>query len=165
MIKKLTLFLSVVTLAFALQNCDKPTTTNSDCNIVIGSPSKVEMDSLAAFIMRDTFTAANAIKDSRGFYYIIGLPGSGANPTVNSTVTVKYTGTLTDGTVFDQNQTGLLFQLSNLILGWQMGIPLIKKGGTITLYLPPSLGYGCGGSGAVPPNAILVFGINLVNVQ
>ena len=70
-----------------------------------------------------------------------------------------------NGSVFDQNQAGVTFTLSQLILGWQKGIPLIKKGGSIKLYLPPSLGYGCNAVGAIPPGSNLIFSIDLIDVQ
>ena len=61
---------------------------------------------------------------------------------------------------------GTTFQLGNLIVGWQKGIPLIKPNGTIRLFIPPSLGYGVSGSGtSVPPNAYLIFDIQLTGVQ
>ena len=90
-------------------------------------------------------------------------------PGACSTVTVKYKGTLTNGTGFDSSYKvapdGYPFQLGQLIPGWQIGIPLVKSGGSINLYIPPSLGYGASGSGPIPPNAILIFKIDLVNIQ
>jgi FKBP-type peptidyl-prolyl cis-trans isomerase FkpA len=74
---------------------------------------------------------------------------------------VKYTGRLTNGSVFDSS-TGATFALANLITGWQQGIPYIGKGGKITLYLPPSLGYGSQASGSIPANSILIFEIELI---
>ena len=84
---------------------------------------------------------------------------------LSSTITVKYTGKLTNGTIFDQNQTGASFVLSSLILGWRKGLPLIQKGGSIILYIPPSLGYGCSSVGGIPPGSNLVFDIELLDVQ
>ncbi len=78
---------------------------------------------------------------------------------------VKYKGYLTDGTVFDQT-TGSLsatFSLSGLIEGWQEGIPLLKKGGKGTFFLPSALGYGPSGAGSIPPNTVLIFEIELLD--
>ena len=112
---------------------------------------------------------ASATLHSSGFYYKIINPGSGPMPGVCSRVTVTYTGKLTNESVFDQ-QTDALFTLGGLIPGWKQGLPLISKGGEIMLYIPPSLGYGSmpqyyNGVLAIPANSILIFDINLVNVQ
>ena len=101
-----------------------------------------------------------------GLYYQITDPGTGATPTTTSTLSVKYTGKFLDGTVFDsQTTTAISLQLSQVIAGWQIGLPLIKKGGTIKLIVPSSLAYGCQGRNAIPSNAILYFEIELVDVQ
>lgn len=107
---------------------------------------------------------------SNGFYYNVITPGSGTVPGVCSSVTVTYIGKLINESVFDQ-QTDALFTLGGLIPGWKQGLPLISKGGEIKLYIPPSLGYGSvpqtdnTGKVLIPANSILVFDINLVNVQ
>jgi FKBP-type peptidyl-prolyl cis-trans isomerase FkpA len=105
-----------------------------------------------------------AIKHSSGLYYVIKTEGAGNNPTINNTVTVNYKGFLTDGTLFDGTTTKpATFPLSNLIPGWQIGIPLIKKGGEIKLLLPSALAYGTRGSGSIGPNQVLIFDIQLVS--
>lgn len=104
--------------------------------------------------------------DPRGFYYKIVVPGTGATPAATSRVTVLYAGKLTNGTVFDQSgPNAVTFTLNQLILGWQYGLPLIKAGGRILLYLPPQLGYGSQGAGSIPPNSNLVFDITLEGVR
>lgn len=100
-----------------------------------------------------------------GLHYIITQEGFGDHPDLQDTVTVKYKGYLTDGTVFDQttgNQT-VKFPLKNLIIGWQEGIPFLKKSGKGTFLLPSSLGYGSSGVGSIPPNSVLIFEIELVD--
>lgn len=105
-----------------------------------------------------------ATADERGFYYIIHSAGSGTKPTICSNVTVNYTGKLITGTTFD-SANGISFDLNRLIVGWQEGIPLIAPGGSITLYLPPSLAYGSQAQTGIPANSILVFRIDLVKVN
>ncbi|MRS62228.1 FKBP-type peptidylprolyl isomerase [Larkinella terrae] len=105
-----------------------------------------------------------ATADDRGFYYTIQAPGSGAKPTVCSTVTVNYAGKLTNGNTFD-SANGITFGLNQLILGWQEGIPLISAGGSITLYLPPSLAYGSQAQSGIPANSILIFKIDLIRID
>jgi FKBP-type peptidyl-prolyl cis-trans isomerase FkpA len=108
----------------------------------------------------------NYTRHSSGLYYEIISTGSGVAPSVNSKIFVTYTGQLLDGRVFDQqanaDQTG--FVLGKLIAGWQIGLPLIQKGGEIKLIVPSSLAYGCGNS-ALPANSILYFDVHLVDVQ
>lgn len=97
--------------------------------------------------------------------------GTGATAKVDDTITVKYTGTLTDGTVFDstakQGGTPATFPLSKgqLIDGWVQGIPGMKIGGKRKLVIPPSLGYGSRSAGTIPPNSTLVFEIELVGIK
>ena len=108
-----------------------------------------------------------AIKHPSGIYYQILSSGSGSTTYSNSTlVTAKYAGRLLNGTVFDQTTTQpLSFPLGNVIVGWQIGVPLIKKGGKIRLLIPSGYGYGRDGSEKIPSNAVLDFDIELVDVQ
>lgn len=112
-----------------------------------------------------------ATLNPRGFYYKIDTAGTGATPGECSQITVAYTGQLTNGTVFDQ-ESSFVTELSNLIDGWQQGVPLIKQGGSIHLYIPPSLGYGgqaqksaTTGDIVIPAYSVLIFDINLLDVQ
>lgn len=97
--------------------------------------------------------------------------GNGAEAKVGSSITVKYTGTLADGTVFDstEKQGGqpATFTLAqgSLIDGWVQGIPGMKVGGKRKLVIPPSLGYGAQGNGSIPANSTLTFEIELVGVK
>lgn len=108
----------------------------------------------------------SATATGSGLYYIITTQGTGVNPQINSTVTVNYKGYLTDGTVFDQTSpSGATFGLSQVIKGWQEGIPYFKKGGKGKLLIPSALGYGSQATGSIPPNSVLIFDIELINVQ
>jgi len=101
-----------------------------------------------------------------GLHYIITKEGTGGHPTINSTVTVNYVGKLLKNEkVFDQTTgTPIKFPLSNLIRGWQEGIPFLKKSGKGTFFIPSALGYGPSGSGSdIPANAPLIFEIELVD--
>lgn len=116
------------------------------------------------------FATANGITPtthSSGLIYQIINGGSGATPTVNSTIYITYVGKFLDGTIFDQqtNSAATGWPLAQLIEGWRVGIPLIKKGGTIKLIVPSSMAYGCQGYASIPANAILYFEVSLVDVQ
>lgn len=108
----------------------------------------------------------NAVTDKSGLRYVVDAQGDGKFPTETSNVTVRYEGRLlSNGQVFDSNNTGVEFPLNRLILGWQIGIPKIQEGGKITLYVPSGLAYGPRGSGAIPGNAVLIFDIELLSVN
>ena len=98
-----------------------------------------------------------------GLHYVVEDPGVGEfNPNINSTVTVAYTGYYTDGVVFDSNDNAT-FSLTNVIPGWQEGIPLFKREGKGKLLIPSVLGYGPEGNDNIPENAVLIFDIELKN--
>ncbi|MDQ6755404.1 MAG: FKBP-type peptidyl-prolyl cis-trans isomerase [Bacteroidota bacterium] len=124
-----------------------------------------ETASIQAYLTGNNLTATAL---PSGVYYKITQTGTGAAiANLCSNVTVKYVGKLTNGTVFDQTPTGAtaVFPLGKVIVGWQKGLPLISAGGKITLYIPPSLGYGNSSVGVIPPNSILIFDIELVGVS
>lgn len=107
----------------------------------------------------------NATATGSGLYYVINSQGTGAQPNSASTVTVKYKGTLKDGTVFDQSVNGFTFSLNSVIKGWQEGIPYFKKGGKGMLLIPSALGYGSQATGSIPANSVLIFDIELIDVK
>lgn len=110
----------------------------------------------------------SATKTESGLYVVISQQGSGSSCNANSTVTVKYKGYFTDGSVFDESsETGATFNLQNVISGWTEGIPYFKEGGEGMLLIPSRLGYGESGSssGSIPPNSVLIFDVKLLDVQ
>lgn len=105
-----------------------------------------------------------AQKHESGIYYLIETAGTGGSPNYTSEVAVKYKGYLTDGTIFDQtNGTSRNFNLANVIVGWQIGVPLLKKGGRGTFFIPSYLGYGRFPPAGIPENAVLIFEIELID--
>ena len=119
-------------------------------------------EEILQYIDDNTLTA---VETNDGLFHVIHEPGEASKPSVNSTVEVNYSGRLTNGTVFDET-TGepARLGLSNVIRGWQLGVPLIGKGGSVTLIIPPQLGYGFTPQGDdIPENSVLVFDIELVD--
>jgi FKBP-type peptidyl-prolyl cis-trans isomerase FkpA len=122
-----------------------------------------EITALETYLASKNIT--NAVKDPRGFYYSITTAGTGATAALCSSITIYYAGKLTNEIIFDQTSgSPRTFTLGELIPGWIKGIPLIKEGGRILLYLPPSLGYGSQPVGIIPANSILIFDIDLLSV-
>jgi FKBP-type peptidyl-prolyl cis-trans isomerase FkpA len=154
-----------------LGSCYKKGVTNT-CEYdpcAIKAPA-TEITQLETYLSGAGITTAT--KHCSGMYYQIISQGTGKTPTVCTYVSVNYKGTLTNGTVFDQTtSTPYINAPIALIGGWQNGIPLISKGGKIRLYIPPSLGYGSAdqkdatGAVVIPGNSILIFDIELVDVQ
>jgi FKBP-type peptidyl-prolyl cis-trans isomerase len=97
--------------------------------------------------------------------------GTGAEAKAGQTVSVHYTGTLTDGSKFDSSKDrGKPFEFplgaGRVIKGWDQGVAGMKVGGVRRLTIPPHLGYGSRGAGGViPPNATLIFEVELLGVR
>ena len=121
-----------------------------------------EIQDVQAYLTANSLVAT---QHCSGLFYSIDAVGTGANPKACSDIAAKYVGRLTNGTVFDSRSTAIVFNLGQVIRGWTNGLPLIKAGGRITLYIPPSLGYGNTAIDQVPANSILIFDIDLVAVQ
>lgn len=105
-----------------------------------------------------------------GIYYTVEKAGKGDNPTLDSKVKVHYHGTLLDGTVFDssvEKGNPIEFPLRGVVKGWQEAVPLLKPGGKGKFFIPSGLAYGPNPrpGGKIPPNAVLVFDIDLLEVQ
>ncbi|MDE5887238.1 MAG: FKBP-type peptidyl-prolyl cis-trans isomerase [Muribaculaceae bacterium] len=105
-----------------------------------------------------------------GLKYVTVKEGTGKSPKATDAVTVHYRGVLTDGTVFDSSfERGepITFPLNGVIKGWTEGLQLMKEGGTTVFYIPSDLAYGEMGTpnGPIPPNAPLIFEVQLIQVQ
>lgn len=106
-------------------------------------------------------------KTSTGLRYEIILKGTGSKPRVDQTVSIHYTGKLLTGDTFDSTvgRDAGKYVVSDLFLGWKEGIPLIAQGGKIRLHIPPDLAFGDDGQGPIPPGALLVYDIDLIDVK
>lgn len=155
--KNLILIISVITACAFFAGCSKK---DESCNPSFDAAPVSEVLALEQYLSTNKIEAT---KNDLGFYYKIEAAGTGEHPDACSEVDVNYKGSLTNGNIFEQKQN-LHFQLKGLIKGWQVGIPLIGKGGKITLYLPPSLAYGDRESNGIPANSILIFTIDLIKV-
>ncbi len=155
--KKILLALMVLTII--LSACNKKA---SDPPFDAVKQAAIDDLAIQAYINAHSITA---IKDPSGLYYQIITQGTGANANVNSTITANYTGSLTDGSVFDASKSPYVFTLNSVISGWQIGVPFVKAGGKILLLIPSGLGYGNSAAGSIPPSSVLIFTIDVLKVQ
>ena len=157
---------------FALSSCLKQDNKCGYNDSKVTAP-EAEINNLEDSLAKYGITGAQV--SPSGFMYKIVQPGNGPSITnLCSNITVDYTGSFFDGRVFDSTPTGMPtnFQLGGVILGWQKGIPLIKEGGSINLYIPPTLAYGADGvrnqsTGQIliPGNAYLVFEVKVLKIN
>jgi FKBP-type peptidyl-prolyl cis-trans isomerase FkpA len=147
-------YLFIFAIAIAFFSCKKKNTENQ---------AVTDENAITKYISDNNL---NAHATGSGLYYVITSQGTGVQPTASSHVTVKYDGLLLNGSVFDSSPaTGSTFALSAVIQGWQEGLPLFKKGGKGTLLIPSALGYGSQPTGNIPANSVLIFNLELLNVN
>lgn len=122
----------------------------------------------------EEFLKANKAKEGvvetkSGLQYKIVKKGKGAKPTPTDTVKVHYKGTLLDGKEFDSSykrNEPAVFQVNQVIAGWQEALPLMETGATFELYIPPDLAYGDRGAPPViEPGSMLIFQVELLEIQ
>ena len=110
-----------------------------------------------------------AVKTESGLIYLSLKEGSGPSPAANSKVKVHYRGTLVDGKEFDSSYKRgqpAEFPLNGVIKCWTEGVQKMKVGGKAKLVCPPAIAYGDKGAGGlIPPNATLVFEVELLEVK
>ncbi len=116
----------------------------------------------------DTKNVQKITTTATGLKYVDEVPGTGALPKQGQPVKVHYTGWLENGTKFDSSvDRGQPFEfvlgVGQVIKGWDEGVSTMKIGGKRKLIIPPQLGYGeRGAGGAIPPNATLIFDVELL---
>jgi FKBP-type peptidyl-prolyl cis-trans isomerase FkpA len=153
MLKKIVLGLvTIVSFVSCNKNCDY-----NSCAVV--APNS-EIQAVQSYLSANGIAAT---QHCSGLFYVIEQMGSGKKPSACGSVNATYVGKLTNGSVFDQGT--VTFGLDEVIKGWTNGLPLIKTGGTIHLYIPPSLGYGSQANGPIPANSILIFDVTLNGVE
>jgi FKBP-type peptidyl-prolyl cis-trans isomerase len=157
---------TTVTLAVAL------TCTLNACAKSSKTPApadKAAATAPAATAPKDTKETGKVTTTASGLKYEVLTEGSGPKPSATDTVTVNYKGTLTDGTVFDSSYDRgqpATFPLNRVIKGWTEGVQLMNVGSKYRFTIPPELGYGAAGAGGkIPPNATLVFEVELLKIN
>jgi FKBP-type peptidyl-prolyl cis-trans isomerase FklB len=135
--------------------------------------AKAEAESKVNIVAGETFLAENknnegVITTESGLQYKIIKEGTGKQPKLTDQVLTHYHGTLLDGTVFDSSVDRgqpATFGVNQVIKGWQEGIPLMKEGAKYRFYIPQNLAYGTRGSGKIPGGSLLIFDVELIEVN
>lgn len=159
--KLFTISILIASSVWILASCKKEQ-QDFNCPSIIYYDVASQTDEIRNYLSQNAITAT--LHES-GFYYHIINEGNGKSIDKCSEVTVNYTGKLANNTVFD-GTNDMTFSLSNLIHGWRLGLPLIKEGGKIILYIPAYLAYGSDGvPPSIPGNAMTIFEIEVNKVH
>ena len=109
-----------------------------------------------------------AVETDSGLQYKVLIMGEGRKPKPRSKVKVHYRGLFLNGSTFDSSfseDEPMSLSLKNVIKGWQEGIPLMPTGSVFVFLIPPELAYGTKASGVIPPNATLIFEVELFGTK
>ncbi len=159
--RKFRYILVLFCIAAGFAACKKSSSSNFD----VAAQLAADTAAIRAYIVKNNIPA---LKHESGVFYQIIAPGNGNVEYKPSTlVTAHYSGRVLGNTAtFDTTEGGAAreFSLGGVIAGWQIGIPMIQKGGTIRIIIPSYYGYGNRGTGPIPPNSILDFNITLTDV-
>jgi FKBP-type peptidyl-prolyl cis-trans isomerase FkpA len=149
--KKYLLLFSLIIIG--LSACDKNE---------VATQATIDDAKIQAYIKANNIT--DLTKDPSGIYYKVMTPGTGPNPVyapTSSTVQVAYSFTYLDGQT-GQSASDVSLLLSSTVLGFQIALTHINQGGRLYFIIPSNLGYGSVSNGAVPPNAVLIYTLDLI---
>ena len=133
----------------------------------------IDAKTIADYIAKQNL-GDKAKKTESGVYYVVTQPGTGPTPSRGDVVQVHYTGKLLNGKVFDSSRTNPQAQgkpaqfpigVGQVIPGWEEGVMKMHKGEKATLIIPSTLAYGPQGNQSIPPNSVLLFDIELIDIQ
>ncbi|MBW4626997.1 MAG: FKBP-type peptidyl-prolyl cis-trans isomerase [Brasilonema octagenarum HA4186-MV1] len=160
----------VLALVFAQISGNKQDTAVAS-QLVETTQAPIQVQENNTLIASKNMSDDNVVTTPSGLKYTELKQGTGATPKKGQTVVVHYTGTLEDGTKFDSSRDrGQPFSfklgVGQVIKGWDEGLSTMKVGDRRKLIIPSDLGYGARGAGGViPPNATLIFDVELLKIQ
>lgn len=152
----------------------KPATENKQSNSTLQVQGANTTNQQNQILTPEKFSEYEKFSASETILYQDEVVGTGKVTTNGDSVDVVYKGWLTEGTLFDQSRTNEQNQLvtfnfkvgaGQVILGWEQGIEGMKEGGKRRLIIPSQLGYGPNGQGPIPANSMLIFDVELIQVQ
>lgn len=131
-----------------------------------GSQKNINYNDLNSRFLADNLSKQGVVELSSGMQYEIITQGQGSVPTLNDKVVVNFSGMLVDGTIFSNtyDKTPVEFLVKNSILGWQKALTTMSVGSEWVIYLPPNFAYGATGSNKVPPNSVVIYKIQLLEI-
>jgi FKBP-type peptidyl-prolyl cis-trans isomerase FkpA len=149
----------LLTLVSACSKSDNNDQQSTACNV---KAQYTNDNSATQRALMEAFCNNNGITYTvhpSGILYQIMTPGDTAKPNLCTSLTMTYTGKLMTGIQFDKGT--ITYPLKDLIVGWQIAVPLIGKGGKIKMVIPSSLAYGPNANGSIPANSPLYFEMSI----
>jgi len=155
--------LTLIALSLFLIACGNTenVTTNTEAEKEF---TKTEYDSIIEGYLKDKDWKTE--RTETGLYVYVENEGGKEKPTSTDFLTLNYTGILLDGTIFDETSgkaASFPFPISELIPGWQEGLPFFGKGGKGKLIIPPNLAFGERESGPIPSNSVIVIDLEVID--
>jgi peptidylprolyl isomerase/FKBP-type peptidyl-prolyl cis-trans isomerase FklB len=159
-------FILLVAAALALSACHAAP-KSADAQAQSAEAAKNEAQAKAFLAANAKKPGVHVLPDGLQYQILHSGPATGQRPQLTDEVKVNYEGKLIDGTVFDSSYARGVpdaMPLKGLVKAWQEALQLMRPGDIWMLYVPPELGYGAQGAGGViPPNAVLIFKIELID--
>jgi peptidylprolyl isomerase len=164
-------FMLVCVLVLVLAQVGNKVNSAVAANLTETTPAPTSVTKNQTLIASNSMSDTNVVTNPSGLKYVELEEGTGASPERGQTVVVHYTGTLENGKKFDSSRDRnspfeFKIGIGQVIKGWDEGLSTMKVGGRRQLIIPPELGYGSRGAGGViPPNATLLFDVELLGIK
>lgn len=160
MIRSLILLISCLSFSF-VAHADTKITSNSTTSSTDKAATNLKAGNT---FLEENKKKPGVVSLKSGLQYKILQEGKGTPPSSTDMVTVKYKGSLIDGTVFENPNTWVTFPVNQVIPGWSEALQLMKPGAKWIIYVPSQLAYGAKGAGnVIGPNQTLIFEIELID--